>query len=103
MKTKEEKQDETRELHLWLFSLWDKMPKGIKKCKSCSGPVFGDFKPIYFDHLLEKEKYPQYKMTEANIWFCCGDCHYQKTSGFFKPKHLAEREKVLDLHKKGEL
>ena len=103
MKKTIEQKEATAELHEWLRLLWDEMPKGIKKCRSCSGPVFGDFKPIYFDHLLEKEKYPQYRMTEANIWFCCGDCHYQSTSGFFRKKHLAERERIYNLHLKGEL
>ena len=103
MKRTIEQKQATTELHEWLRSLWDKMPQGTKKCRSCSGPIFGDFKPIYFDHLLFKDKYPQYRMTEANIWFLCGDCHYQATSGFYRENHLAEREKVLALHLKGEL
>jgi 5-methylcytosine-specific restriction endonuclease McrA len=97
-KSTEEKKEATAELHEWLRSLWDQMPKGIKKCKSCSGPVFGDFKPLYFDHLLEKSRYPQYRMTEENVLFVCSDCHWAKTNGFPTKKHLEFIKNALKLH-----
>src|SRR4026207_1024987 len=98
---KEAKAQATKELHEWLLSLWNRMPKGTKKCKSCLGPIFGEFKPLYFDHLLEKDKYPQYSMTEDNIWFCCGDCHELKSRGFPKERHKQAIKKALESHLNG--
>ena len=102
-KSAEEKKVDSEELHLWMKELWDKMPKGTKKCKSCLGPIFGDYKPIYMDHGLEKSKYPQYAMVEANVNIICSDCHWKKTSGFLTDRYRKLIENLLSLHYKNEL
>lgn len=80
------KSERTKQMHLWLKSLWDKMPKN-KKCSSCGCNIWGEFKTIYFDHLLEKSRYEELEFEEENIYFCCGDCHTLKGNGFPTENH----------------
>lgn len=92
----------TKELHEWMLSLWGKMLKE-KKCFSCNSPIWGEFKPLYFDHLLPKEIFPQYRLNAKNIYFVCGDCHSAKSNGWPTEKHKAAMAIAMELHKKGEL
>lgn len=66
--------------------IWDSLPK-VKKCWACNKRIYGEILSIYFDHLLEKETYPQFKYDPRNIFFCCGDCHTSKGNGFPMPLH----------------
>jgi hypothetical protein len=74
-------------------SLWEKLPK-VKKCRACGKRIFGENLTIYWDHLLEKEIFPQFKYEPKNMFFCCPDCHTEKSNGFPKPLHLQAIEKA---------
>ena len=71
--------------------LWSKLPKE-KKCSSCGRRIYGENKPLYWDHLLERNKYPHLQYEEENMYFCCGECHTSKTNGWPKPNHKAAIE-----------
>jgi hypothetical protein len=58
-----------------------------KKCQSCGRTIEGAPKPLYFDHLLEKNKYPEFRYNKDNVFFCCGDCHAKKSIGNPTEKH----------------
>ncbi len=62
-----------------------------RKCKSCDKPIYGDFAPIYFDHLLEKSSFEEIAMEEWNIYFCCTDCHNLKNNGFQSGSYFGVR------------
>lgn len=69
-----------------------------KLCQSCQQKVWGQNKLLYWDHLLEKRKYPQFKYDRRNIFFCCADCHTKKTNGYPTPKHkeaIIQAKKIL--------
>lgn len=85
-----------KELHVWLFSLWKKMPY-TKKCRSCGTKIWGEFLTLYFDHLLPKKKYPKFEFEEKNIYFCCGECHSKKENGFPTVNHKNAMEKAKEL------
>jgi 5-methylcytosine-specific restriction endonuclease McrA len=82
----EEKRGETEKMWGLFDYLWSKLPKQ-KKCQSCGGIIRGENLSLYWDHLLEKSKYPEFMLEEENIFFVCGDCHTQKTNGFPTPRH----------------
>lgn len=92
---KEEKlEQELRDKALMKFFfdlLWSELPKD-KFCFSCGKKIWGENKPLYWDHLLEKQKYPEYKYEKENMYFCCGDCHESKSSGYPTEKHKAAIE-----------
>lgn len=103
MKRKSDKVLNLKEIHEFLLKLWLALPKN-KVCKSCGKPIWGGFKPLYFDHLLEKFVYPQYSMVEKNLFYpICGHCHTAKNNGWPTEKHAKEIKNALYLHKKGEL
>ena len=81
-----EKRKNTEILHNWFNILWEKLPKN-KLCSICNTPIFGSNLSIYWDHLLEKNKYPELALNEDNILFVCGTCHTLKTNGNPLPKH----------------
>lgn len=66
--------------------MWKELPDR-KKCWSCDKPVYGQNKPLYWDHLLEKSKYPELRYEKKNLFFCCGDCHQKKNMGWPTQKH----------------
>lgn len=80
------KKQETEELHEWFQQLWEKLPKK-KKCQSCGAPIWGENRSYYWDHLLEKNKYPECRMEEWCLYFCCFTCHSLKTNGFPTKNH----------------
>lgn len=86
---------------MWRFfnSLWGKLPK-IKRCWNCGRRIYGENLSLYWDHLCEKETYPELKYKEENMFFCCGDCHTNKTNGWPGEKHkeaiLTAKQKLLN-------
>lgn len=92
------KQGDTKELHEFFQQLWDRMPKK-KNCQSCGAPIWGEIKTYYFDHLLEKNKYPELALLEWNIFFCCQPCHTKKTAGYPTEKHAKAIEKAQQDYK----
>lgn len=87
---------DSKKLHEWMLSLWNKMPK-TKQCRSCGQKIWGEFSTVYFDHLLPKKKYPEFAFEEKNIYFCCGLCHNKKENGFPTPSHKEAIEKARKL------
>lgn len=92
-----EKAEATKRLHVFFLELWDKLPKN-KKCICCGDSIWGEISTIYFDHLLEKSKYPELAMEIDNIYYpVCSNCHGSKTNGYPKPKH---KEAILKAKEK---
>ena len=85
---------------LWFQELWNKNPHF---CKSCSKYLGEEPLSLFFDHLLEKNKYEQYRFTEENIMIVCSDCHSAKTNGFPHPKHKYAIDRVYNKHLNNEL
>lgn len=67
-----------------------------KKCQSCSRRIYGPPKPLYFDHLLEKNKYPELRYEKLNIFVVCGDCHHKKNMGYPTAKHKEAIDKAFN-------
>lgn len=80
------KKEATKSLHNWFEMLWKKLPLD-KFCTICNKPILGENLSVYWDHLLEKHKYPELALNEENICFCCMECHALKTGGNPRPKH----------------
>ena len=51
----------------------------------------------FFDHLLEKSKYPQFRYEEQNIALVCQECHCKKTAGHPTFKHVEAIRKAKEL------
>lgn len=91
-KIQEEKEEGTI-MKLFMQTLWEKLPT-IKKCWGCGGRIYGDNLTIYWDHLLEKSLFPQFKYEEKNMFFCCFQCHTKKGNGFPVEEHRKAIEKA---------
>jgi hypothetical protein len=79
------------------ISLWEKIPFKYKTCIDCGCNIGTEPKTYMFDHLLEKNKYPDLMFEEWNIYYpLCGDCHGRKTKGFPSKKHQKRIEKVKE-------
>lgn len=87
------KQEEHEKRWEFFQQLWKNLPKN-KYCQSCGVKIYGENKPLYWDHLLERNKYPNLQYEKDNMFFCCGDCHASKTNGWPKPKHKEAIEKA---------
>lgn len=66
-------------------------------CYETGQPLYGDPPPtLYFHHVLEKEKYPQYRYKKWNIvlvtWETHSKCHNNID---FAPKVKAYRDKLI--------
>ena len=89
--------EETKEMHQFFLDYWAKTP--VKVCRSCGVWLGNEPRTYMFDHLLEKEKYPEFKYEEDNIFLCCLECHDAKNKGYPKLKHeeaiQRAREKYL--------
>lgn len=72
------------EMKDFFLKIWNKKPR---YCQSCGKWLGREIKTIFFDHLLEKSKYPQFALEEENIYLCCMTCHEKKTNGFPTEKH----------------
>ena len=78
------KKQETEKQWLFFLQIWKTVEK---KCQSCGRNIYGPPKPLYFDHLLEKNKYPEFRFERENMYICCGDCHAKKNIGNPTAKH----------------
>lgn len=85
----EQKKELLIEDKIFYLSIWEerKDSKGLHSCEVCDEPIYGEPLTLYFDHLLEKSKFPQFRHTKENVAIVCGDCHSSKTNGNPKPKH----------------
>ncbi len=91
--SQKEKTERIYQLHNLFMELWKKL-SSPRKCTSCGQRIWGECLSIYFDHLLPKNKYPEFEFEEKNIYFCCVKCHSKKENGFPTEKHRESIEKV---------
>lgn len=68
--------------------IWKERPH---VCQNCGTHLGYQIRSYMFDHLLEKEKYPQLEFEKENIWMVCLECHDNKSRGFISDKY---REKI---------
>jgi len=75
-------QDRENSEKMWaLFNtLWDGLKE--KKCWSCSIPIWGENKNLYWHHLCPKNKYPDIMYEPENLYFCCWECHSKTEVGY---------------------
>lgn len=81
---------------MWRFfeDIWNEREHNCQNCGRYLGNIIKSF---FFDHLLEKSKYPEFAHVKQNIFLVCADCHICKTNSFPKPKHRAAIEYVKQL------
>ncbi|MEK6879613.1 MAG: HNH endonuclease signature motif containing protein [Nanoarchaeota archaeon] len=65
----------------WHFYLeiWNERPH---LCENCGQWLGNEPLTLYFDHLLEKSKYPDLRYEKENIMLLCWQDHSSKTNGF---------------------
>jgi len=51
-------------------------------CNFCKCHLGNEPRTYHFDHILEKEVFPEYRHTPKNIQLLCLNCHNNKTSGY---------------------
>lgn len=76
-------------------------------CEVHDGYKFLGYEPkkYMFDHLLEKQSYPELRYEPENIALVCGNCHSKKTiaNPTSKHKELIQRAKEIFLDSCGKL
>lgn len=65
-------------LTLWL--------KREHKCEECDCNLGSKPSTYNFDHILEKQSYPELRHNEENIQLLCLQCHGTKTNGIHSPR-----------------
>jgi hypothetical protein len=69
----------------------------VHYCESCNIYLGSQNKTIFHDHLLEKNKYPDFKNELWNLYLVCLACHDEKTRGFPTVAHRAAIQKAKEL------
>ena len=64
------------------------------KCESCGKYLGRENKTYFHDHLLEKNKYPNFAYELWNLYLVCFECHDKKTRGFPTENHKKAIEKA---------
>lgn len=59
----------------------------MHRCEVCGKPLGHEPRSYMFDHLLEKNKYPNLEFEEDNIALVCLECHDNKTRGHINAKY----------------
>lgn len=98
--TKEERAKRRMQLFLQVWE--DRRREDGRRYSDVSGKRLPErFSTLYFDHLLERSKYPEFEFDAENIALCLPEEHYLKTNGNPLPKHkdlieeAKERFKIL--------
>ena len=76
---KEAKKDLLKEDKEFYMKVWGSRPHICNFCKCSLG---SEALTYHFDHILEKEVYPEYRHEIQNIQLLCLPCHNNKTGGF---------------------
>lgn len=76
---KEAKKELLQEDRAFYISVWESVPH---VCRFCNCSLGSEPKTYHFDHILEKETYPEYRHEPRNIQLLCLSCHNNKTSGY---------------------
>lgn len=82
-----EKKQQQEMLERFFKDIWDKIRPEYRLCQECGKHLGVEPRTYFFDHLLEKSRYPEYMFDEENIFMCCFECHNKKTNGHPGPKH----------------
>lgn len=64
----------------FFMTIWKKRKHN---CESCNTFLFDEVKSYHFDHVLEKQKYPELAFEEDNIMLLCLECHSNKTNAYY--------------------
>lgn len=88
------KKEYTNKQFEMFYNIWSKRRH---YCESCGLWLGNEPLSIFFDHLLEKSKYPEFALVENNIYLCCGECHTKKTNGFPTENHKKTIKNIKDL------
>lgn len=78
------KKDYTNKQFNMFFDIWNKKRH---YCESCGLWLGNEPLSLFFDHLLEKSKYPEFALMEDNIYLCCGECHTKRHLGYPNENH----------------
>jgi len=104
-----EEKPEGNPLHKWFLELWDirEDNRGIINCFETGKELQRRFyreNTVCYSHILPKELYAEYEYKEWNVKIVHPAAHSQYEIFPEKaPKQLAEYEKLIKLHEKGEL
>lgn len=87
----EEKKKETEKQYHFFLEIWEERKRndGRVYCEVTGEALPNEPLSIYFDHLLEKSSYPEYRYDKENIAIVKWDVHSAKTNGHPFPKHKA--------------
>ena len=77
---------EIEKMNNFFLSIWKKR---THYCTICNIWLGNEPKTYMFDHILEKQKYPELKHEEKNIALLCLECHDKKTRGFYPESYLS--------------
>lgn len=85
-----EKIEATEEQFHLFIEIWEerKREDGRNYCEVTGKQLPSEPLSTYFDHLLEKAIYPEYRFDKRNIAIVDTDVHSLKTGGFPLPKHI---------------
>lgn len=79
---------------LFYSSIWDSREH---KCFNCNCSLGGEPLTLFFDHILEKSRFPDLRYEQDNIMLLCPDCHYNKTNAYYSEKI---KQKILETAEK---
>lgn len=94
LKRKPKKFDKEAYDEMWEFFLSVWKTKFPHKCEECGANLGPTPLSYYFDHILEKQKYPFLKYDVDNIQYLCLKCHDEKSRGFYSGR---VKQKMKDL------
>ena len=83
-KVVEEVYNEVEKRNNFFMAIWRIRPH---VCQHCGRPLSREPRSYMFDHLLEKNKYPDLEYEPENIWLVCLECHDNKTRGNVSEKY----------------
>jgi len=89
--------EEIERINYFFFSIWRKTPH---YCTICGAWLDNEPHSYMFDHILEKEKYPDLTYEEGDIALLCLSCHDCKTRGFFPESYALLIKKTKELFDK---
>lgn len=103
------KTEDSQRMYEWFREIWDEREDEEGNCycfetgRAMHGSVYRSNTCVY-DHVLEKESWPQYKMVKRNIVIIHPEIHNQKGMNIDKtPKIKKYREFLLSLHYENKL
>lgn len=89
--------EDINQMREFFMDIWNTRRHYCENCRMWLGP-----EPLsyMFDHLLEKNKYPDLKYKHENIMLVCLDCHDKKTRGFVSLYQQRRIEYVIEKYLK---